>query len=52
MQGPLFLAISVNYLKTKQVDVVSKIAANIFPFDQYALLSVCLLLTNHGSLYS
>ena len=41
-----------NLYQQKQFDVVSKNAANIYPSNKYDLFPICLLLTNHETLYN
>ena len=41
-----------NLYQQKKFDVVSKNAANIYPSNKYDLFPICLLLTNHETLYN
>ena len=52
LQGPFFLSHTSKLNQQKQWDVVSKIAANIYPTDKYDIFPIILLLTNHETLYN
>ena len=52
MQGPFFLSHNSKMNQQKQCDVISNITANIYLSNKYEFFPICLLLTNHETLYS